>query len=288
MKRTLGYVICLLLGLQTEARPQQSNALPSTEQFMNVIAACGAGSSFSREGNFQSTAKNIYEAERTQGKSIVDILTNIIDKLPQDQRLEAYKLYIDCVKSAISGQLAPAPPEKQKGWLQYANEPTPPNGCDGSGISPDRTLLILGDTGYAFDTSHPPGKSTAVQIGACSLLSIGVGDNGAIIDADIYSVAGELIGSIRDNGWEVSNTRHLTIEKMGDLSGIVVHDENGVELLYVRYFSHDTFKVRGIFTCPSPRLDTITITDKAIVYPRNMITFSNGCISGARVGFLFR
>jgi hypothetical protein len=104
MKIAAKYALCLLLALQTKVLAQ-SNTLPSTEQFMNIIAVCGAGSSFSRQGNFEATAKNIYEAERTQGKSAVDILANIIDQLPADQRLEAYKFYIGCVKSQTSGQI---------------------------------------------------------------------------------------------------------------------------------------------------------------------------------------
>lgn len=58
--------------------------------------------------------------------------------------------------------------------------------------------------------------------------------------------------------------------KRGDLSTIIIHDESGRELLYVRYLNPTAVRVRGIFTCPKPRLTTTIVTNETVETPRGM------------------
>jgi hypothetical protein len=43
-----------------------------------------------------------------------------------------------------------------------------------------------------------------------------------------------------------------------------VHNSSVEELLYVLYLNHNTIKIRGIFSCSSPRLKTVFVSDSTI------------------------
>lgn len=158
---------------------------------------------------------------------------------------------------------SPSPPvviaAPMVGWLQPANEPTPENGCSSHGI--DSPVVIMGDNGVMLGGVT---KATALKVGNCPLVGLQIGDNGASIAATIYDFGGKIIGKIENNRFSIPPADGLVIEKSGDLSTLVVHNAANQELLYVRYLNKTAFRVRGIFSCPSPRPLTVRITDAAI------------------------
>jgi len=169
------------------------------------------------------------------------------------------------------------------GWLQPANEPTPPNGCDR--VPPDRRptgspVVLIGNS--TFVPSNPTNYD-AIQIGNCMGLGIRRGPSGTAISTDLYSRNGQLIGKLRDNGFSLAGDQRLTVERSGDLSALIVHDQEGAELLYVRLLNPGAIRIRGIFSCPIPQLQWIAVTDDGIVDPRHN-TFVIGCAVGGRVG----
>jgi hypothetical protein len=175
------------------------------------------------------------------------------------------------------------PPEPTIGWLQAANEPTPANGC---GSPKNGVLVVLGDNGAMFD--RPLGianKRTALALGNCPLVSLQEGENGALIDATIYNWNGKLIAQIVNNKFSIAASDGLTIERSGDLSTLIVHDAQGQELLYVRHLNQTAFRIRGVFSCPTPRPRTIIITDSRILgMPMRMSCVANS----GRAGFFIQ
>jgi hypothetical protein len=141
----------------------------------------------------------------------------------------------------------------------------------------------MGDTAFA---PIALGDAAAIKIGDCAPVSVQQGPNGIKISADIYSRQGELIGQIQDNGYSVSGSESLVVEKSGDLSALVVHDAQRTELLYVRYLNPQAIRLRGILSCPIPRLITVVITDSGLIAPGNNI-FRQSCLSGAN-GMMIR
>lgn len=145
------------------------------------------------------------------------------------------------------------------GWLQPANDPAPPNGCDGISDAQrpkNRPLVILGTFGVYPAKS---GSYTPMHIGSCAPITIEQGPLGVAISADIFSPAGHAVGHIRkDNGYEITGTQGLVVEK--DLHTVVVHDAERNEVLYMRYVNPQAIHLRGIFSCP-----TQTIPDGALV-----------------------
>lgn len=172
------------------------------------------------------------------------------------------------------------------GWLQPANDPTPPNSCDESPVPRVRSakpVVMIGDN--AFVPGNPQNYD-ALAVGQCAPLNIQRKPNGTAISVDIYSASGHLIGRLRNNGYEMAGDQRLTVERSGDLSALVIHDEKGTELLYVRLINPDAVRIRGTFTCPAPTLKTVVVTDKGITGPRATV-FSDSCLSGGRGGIHF-
>ena len=160
------------------------------------------------------------------------------------------------------------------------------NSCDKYFASrpPDtNTALILIDGMALFKTNafgSIPKKQIRLQLGACSVLSLQTSANGAAIDAEIYDDRGNLLGNINNNKLTISSDKGLTIERSGDLSTIIVHDDKDRELIYVRYLNKTTFKIRGIFTCPTPTLRTVSFNDSP-VFGTNELHVCSGDNRGA-------
>ncbi len=181
----------------------------------------------------------------------------------------------------IAGPTPPTPlPAPIVGWLQPADEPTPKNACDAipNNMRPSISdLVILGDTVFA------PTRLFAwpvITLGSCQLLTLRKDGNELHVNADIYSSTGELLGRIQNGGYSVSGGQDLIVERSGDLSTLVIHDKQGRELLYVRYVNQNAIRVRGEFSCPSPTLRTVTVTNGSIATPSGQ-QLSGGCMAGA-------
>ena len=131
-------------------------------------------------------------------------------------------------------------------------------------------------------------KYPAVEIGNCRSVTMSVGQNGLTVSADVYSPEGTRLGTIVDNGYEIGSGNDLVVERSGDLSTLIVHDSARRELLWVKYLNPKAILIRGVFSCPSPRLLTVTATDNGLVTPGSH-TWNGGCIvSATGGGFLIR
>jgi hypothetical protein len=79
----------------------QAAELPSTEQFMNILGVCGAGSGIKIEGDLDGSIRSLYQKEKTQGHASQEIIAKILELLPADQRLNAYNSYLGCVDKRL-------------------------------------------------------------------------------------------------------------------------------------------------------------------------------------------
>jgi hypothetical protein len=222
----------------------------------------------------------LFLAATLSGLAIYEM--RVVYRLPQPMiELSIFGILLAC--GAVYFVVGPNQVAPTIGWLQPANEPTPPNGCDRLPAiyqGPKGPIIILADSGFI------PGNSAnvaAIQIGQCAPVMIRQGPNGIMVSADIYSPQGELVGQIRDNGYTMSGEKRLAVEKSGDLSTLVVHDAQRTELLYVRYLNPNAIRVRGVLSCPVPRLITVPITNDRIIVPGNNVIMSS-CSTGGVVG----
>jgi len=180
------------------------------------------------------------------------------------------------------GPTPPAPP--LIGWLQPANDPTPDNGC-GPSIDPDSVLLIVGGSGFVLSPrfSHV----NAVTLGSCKTITMTLGDNGLSLSSDLYDNAGLPIGTLIDNRYTVNANAKLITQVSSDLSTLVIHSDDGDELLYVRYLNPKSIIIRGILSCPSPRLLSVKITNTAVKWG-NSNSDGGDCSDGSLNGLVLQ
>jgi hypothetical protein len=287
--RTLGALLAYLsFALFSSAHAEQN--WPTTEQFMSSITACATNLHIQLNGDLQGSIKSFYEGTKTQGQLTSESTTHFLELFPEGSRLDAYKIYTNCLlKLTTQGHASNLPPEPDIGWLEPANDPTPDNGC-GQQISQqfgkDAVLLVVGNNGVVLQGQNTTFR--ALILGGCSLVTMHIGANGLAIDADIYNSHGEHVGTITNNGYSVNGDLNLVVQI--DLNTLVVHSRNGDELLYVRYANPNVIPLRGLFSCPVPQLRSIVITNTGIILP-NRSSYSSECLNDTQgvgyAGFIF-
>jgi hypothetical protein len=133
------------------------------------------------------------------------------------------------------------------GWLLPANAPTPENGCDQM-PRPTGALLFVAGTNGALPES--PDKSTILNIGNSTQLSVERDESRLAFDADIYNNTGNLSVRIVRNEFHLVSGEYSYQERSGDRSTITVYNKQGGEMLYVYYANATTVLIRGLFTSP--------------------------------------
>lgn len=161
------------------------------------------------------------------------------------------------------------------GLLQAGGEPTPPNGCDRTpygipALPPDTLKVLFGNNAVAHTGQ---GKFTALQIAQCPVLAMERTASGIGVFADLYDAKGKLIARVTNNQIHVLTGEHVSLDRRGDLSTLIVTDGAGAELLHVRYLNETAIKVRGVFGCPG---HTLVRTPEMFI--------NNSCLANNMVG----
>jgi hypothetical protein len=98
---------CAGLTLALSCQQVLAQALPTSEQFTDLLSGCAAGANIDITADLAGSLKTIYEGQRTQGAASFKSSTEFLKLIPENQRLEAYKLYTQCIQGIISGKIGP-------------------------------------------------------------------------------------------------------------------------------------------------------------------------------------
>jgi hypothetical protein len=152
-----------------------------------------------------------------------------------------------------------ARPSPEIGWLQPGNEPTPANPC---GKKAEKGLMVIvGDS--AFVATNPAKPFIPLEFGSCNI-AMENGPNGMSINATIYDRSGGMLGKLAKTKFEITKEKGLIIERSGDLTALIVHNDKDEELLNVRWLNPKVIRIRGVLSCPTPKLRTIVVTNEEI------------------------
>jgi hypothetical protein len=81
-----------------------AQALPSTEEFQNLMTTCAQGSDLHIDADIIGSAASIYSGERTKGAASLKSQTRFLELFPPEDRLEAAKLYQACITDFLRGK----------------------------------------------------------------------------------------------------------------------------------------------------------------------------------------
>jgi hypothetical protein len=163
-----------------------------------------------------------------------------------------------------------------RGVLRPANEPTPPNGCDGRQISADSLKILIGDNAVAHEGM---GSFTAVGIRDCDALSMERRPDGIFVNASLYDRENGAVVTIRDNKITALNGANYSARQSRDESRLTIRNAQGAELFYVRFLNPTTIQFRGFLGC----------SGNAVVWVRENqpvpgFFMTNSCMANSEVG----
>ncbi len=112
-------LICLMLIALVHFGSSCAWAAPTDDEFRNALNTCAAGAKTKFSANLIGSINDIYEnnKEKVDGQAEIEVQSYILQALPEAQRLEGYRLYIECVRQILN------PPNKDSGiGLDKAND----------------------------------------------------------------------------------------------------------------------------------------------------------------------
>lgn len=108
--RALRYVpLQVLLVSALSQASAQSQSLPTAEQFDSSLRTCAAGQHIELNADIIGSISSLYNDQRTQGAVSFKDQTEFLSLMPEGARLEAYRLYVDCIRSILQ-PVSPTPP----------------------------------------------------------------------------------------------------------------------------------------------------------------------------------
>lgn len=95
--------LVIFLAIASALMSSSVMATPSTQEFRNLLSTCAAGSKEEFSADLIGNIGNIYEGNKDliQGTARNDIQAYFLEQLPDKDRLEGYRLYVECVKSIL-------------------------------------------------------------------------------------------------------------------------------------------------------------------------------------------
>jgi hypothetical protein len=189
----------------------------------------------------------------------------------------------------------PALPEETEihGWLMPGKEATPPNQCTSTSrptnappLPKNATLFVFGRNG-AWTTAN--GKSTLLQVGNCTLMSVERDGERLAFNADIFDSSNEheLIARIEKNEFHLIPGKYSYQKRSPDRSALTVFDRQGNKLLFIHYVNKSVVLVNGTFACAD--MTKVVVTDEAAIVQGEQTLSSNckGSFGGQRAAIAF-
>lgn len=106
----ISILVYILLSYTASAR---ANDALSESQFMTMLNTCAAGSKSEFKGDLIGSVQSLYQGEGTKGSATFSTETEFLKRLPEAQKFEGYRLYVECIKAIVSD------PTKNRAKIQY-------------------------------------------------------------------------------------------------------------------------------------------------------------------------
>jgi hypothetical protein len=151
------------------------------------------------------------------------------------------------------------------GLLSPGNEPTPPNPC---GNIPARAMLILLGNSGSYGTSFP---QTIIKIGQDRMLTIDKVNGRIAVNAKLFSKDGKIVAEIKNNEFFINPNNYFRKERP-DKHSLVVFDQDGIEVLNVRFINATTIKFLGVIRHPRR---TVVVSDREGLFANTICSGEN-------------
>jgi hypothetical protein len=144
---------------------------------------------------------------------------------------------------APEDQSAPPTETVISGLLVPANEPTPANPC---GTIPNNAMLVLLGNSASWSARFP---QTIIKIGKDRMLTMDEIAGQIAISGKFYSRDGRIVATIENNEFSINPNNYFR-KKRPDKHSLVVWDQEGAEVLNVRFINPKAIKFLGLIRHP--------------------------------------
>ncbi len=287
----------LLLFPSTASASCLTEAADFADRICGEISNRGSSELITGSGQLSAQAKGLIARMfgQAQGDAKVDAATSSYENVAREELAKEHANARDCKMRMVEvgiNQVCPENTERKDrsniiGWLQPANEATPPDRCDDMvarlGIEREITVVLGGNVFFVTKRFLSANQNKFVPLSICGSPAISVerGPDGLRVDATVHDVTGQKLGNIVDNGYNIYGGNGSIVEHSGDLSVLVVHSKEGKELLYVQYANPHLIRLRGVFICREGQ-PPIIVDSEAIATTGNITTSSGGVIGPTR------
>ena len=159
------------------------------------------------------------------------------------------------------------------GWLSPANDWTLPSDCGPRFVGFKQ--LWMGKAMWVIK-SFP---QTVISISQRKLLSIDFKEGKLSLSAEIFGPDGRIIAAIENNEFDLNRLNYFR-KRNPDLNTIIVDDQYNNEVMNLRFFNQNAFRIKGIFQYMGHK---IKIDDESISGD-GLYNASMKCVSSNRVG----
>jgi hypothetical protein len=118
------YFFTLLYALSIRVYTYAQPAWPPTDVFASSVLTCATSLNINISGDLEGSVRSLYEGVKTQGHLTSDMTTGFINSFPDAIKLEAYKVYTDCVLKLLLQGHATVSLSSTPSVFQFGNVPT--------------------------------------------------------------------------------------------------------------------------------------------------------------------
>jgi len=102
-------VCCAAIILLAARAALSAQTLPAFDQFDGDLRACAAGQNIAISADLSASIRQIYNGKAVERTSSFADSTTFLSRIPEKDRLEGYRLYVECITN-ILGNTAVTPP----------------------------------------------------------------------------------------------------------------------------------------------------------------------------------
>jgi len=135
--------------------------------------------------------------------------------------------------------------QQLKGKLYPANDPMPNHRC--GPIEPNDLVIFIGSN--TFIAHKFP--QTILEIKGKKILAVDKGvDGSVVVSLDVLSRDGRIIARLRDGEFIINPQNYLDAIPRKDRSSLTVTDQNGTQVLDMRYINSQAIKINTVLAYP--------------------------------------
>lgn len=110
MSRSRLGICCAVIILLAAPAALPAQTLPAFDQFDRDLRACAAGQNIALSADLSASIRQIYNGQAVERASSFADSKTFLSRIPEKDRLEGYRLYVECITNILGNTTVTPPP----------------------------------------------------------------------------------------------------------------------------------------------------------------------------------